>query len=417
MKQSPTVYIKTHGCKLNQSDSLTLNNEFHDNGYELTNNAHNADVVVLNTCTVTATADSKARQYINTTIKKHPDTLVVITGCYAQSQSQQLTEKYDNCLILGNDEKLNLVSKVNEKLRIKELDKPSFLPSTDKTRAMVKIQEGCNQVCAYCIVPKVRGREKSIPTSTIIENINNYHSQGYQEVVLTGTQLGTYGFEYPTENLHTLLGNILHSTSIPRIRVSSLQAHEINSALLSLWEDSRLQNHFHIPLQSGDDTLLKSMRRRYTLKQFAESIKLVRGTIPEVAITTDWIIGFPGESDSQFDNSVAFIKGIEFSDIHPFTYSIRPGTSAAYLEDQISPVVKKNRMSRAIDVKDSSAKAFKETMIGKQFEVLWESTNQNGDSVGYTSNYIRVNKTEYQAKNLVTKEILKNLGANGIVQC
>ena len=159
------------------------------------------------------------------------------------------------------------------------------------------------------------------------------------------------------------------------------------------------------------------MRRRYTLKQFAESIKLVRGTIPEVAITTDWIIGFPGESDSQFDNSVAFIKGIEFSDIHPFTYSIRPGTSAAYLEDQISPVVKKNRMSRAIDVKDSSAKAFKETMIGKQFEVLWESKNQNGDSVGYTSNYIRVNKTEYQAKNLVTKEILKNLGANGIVQC
>ena len=417
MNIKPTVYIKTHGCKLNQSDTLTLNNEFHANGYELTHNEQDADVVVLNTCTVTSTADSKARQYINTTTRKHPDALVVITGCYAQSQSKQLTEMYTNCLVLGNEDKPNLVAKVSEKIGQTELDIPSFLPNLNKTRAMVKIQEGCNQVCAYCIVPKVRGREKSIPVHHIISQINKYHSQGFQEVVLTGTQLGTYGFETPGTTLRYLLEEILQSTSIPRIRVSSLQAHEIDSSLLLLWQDQRLQNHLHIPLQSGDNAVLENMRRKYTTEEFKTAVEMTREIINDVSITTDWIIGFPGETDEQFKNSVSFVKSTKFADIHPFTYSTRAGTSAAYMNMHVSATVKKTRMSLALHLKSASSMAFKQSMIGKQFPVLWESYDKNEHAIGYTANYISVNGTGTRNNNVITNEVLQELKDDGTVLC
>lgn len=417
MNIKPTVFIKTHGCKLNQADSLKLNNEFHANGYELTATENNADVVVLNTCTVTATADSKARQYINSTMRKHPNSLVVITGCYAQAQSEALSLKYDNCIVLGNDNKDKLVSEVTDKLAVGQLDIPSFLPPMNKTRAMVKIQEGCDQICAYCIVPRVRGRETSIEASIISSQINRYHEQGFQEVVLTGTQLGTYGFETPGETLEALLIEILEDTVIPRIRVSSLQAHEITPSLLSLWDNPRLQNHFHIPLQSGDDNVLSSMRRRYTTKQFQTSVKLVRDSIANVSITTDWIIGFPGETDQQFNNSVDFARSMKFSDIHPFTYSIRPGTSAAHMNNQVSPAVKKTRMDIALKLKMDSAASFKNSMLGKDFLVLWETLTKNGISEGHTSNYIRVVKPGASSLNSTTLETLISVNENGKVLC
>ncbi len=414
---NPSVYIKTQGCKLNQSDSLSLSTEFHENGYEIARTAKQADVIVLNTCTVTATADSKARQYINATSKKHPSALVVITGCYAQSQSEVLEGTYPNCLILGNNDKPNIVSSVNQRLGFVESYLPSFLPKFNKTRAMVKIQEGCNQVCSYCIVPKVRGREKSIPMSVIISQVNNYHELGFNEVVLTGTQLGTYGFETGKDNLKTLIDKILSETSIPRIRVSSLQAHEIDMALLSLWSDQRLQNHFHIPLQSGDDDLLQSMRRRYTTSEFKKSVAAVRDAVPNVAITTDWIIGFPGESDAQFTNSARFVEDIQFSDIHPFPYSIRPGTSAAYLQDQVLSSKKKSRIQIAIYLKEQSAKNFKHSMLGKEFRVLWESRDNAGNGTGYTSNYIKVANKSTTRSNTITDEILLRVNENGEVSC
>ena len=258
---------------------------------------------------------------------------------------------------------------------------------------MVKIQEGCNQVCAYCVVPKVRGRERSIPADEIISQINERAESGCQEAVLTGTQLGTYGFDLPRIDLTGLLHRVLAETNIKRLRVSSLQAHEITLDLLRLWNEPRLCPHFHIPLQSGSDTILKSMRRRYNTVQFAETISLVRKTIPHAGITTDIITGFPGEGVREFAESYSFAASIGFSDMHVFPYSIRPGTSAAYLDGHVVDARKKERTGEMLELAETSAKAFRERVIGQVRPVLWEPAARHdlsGVWRGLTDNYVRV---------------------------
>ena len=267
-----TVAIHTHGCKLNQADSDLLARRFTEAGYQVVDWATGADVMVLNTCTVTATADAKARQALRAAHRTNGNALVVATGCYAQRAAGELGQLKEVSLVVGNVQKGQLVQAVSEALaehnggRTPHLTSPN-LPlkggATGRSRAMIKIQEGCNQVCAYCIVPKVRGRERSIPVETVVEEINDRVGQGYKEVVLTGTQLGTYGFDLDGVSLVTLLQSILRGTDLCRMRVSSLQPQEITRELLEAWEDPRLSPHFHVPLQSGSDRILKSMRRRY----------------------------------------------------------------------------------------------------------------------------------------------------------
>jgi threonylcarbamoyladenosine tRNA methylthiotransferase MtaB len=402
-----TVAIHTHGCKLNQADSNALAQRFIEAGYQLVDSIAEANIFVLNTCTVTATADAKARQALRTARRINPQALIVATGCYSQRAADELTRLEAVSLVVTNTEKDNLVSLVmtarskghqagpfRSGTGLKAAYRaPADSPFLGRSRAMIKIQEGCDQVCAYCIVPKVRGRERSIPPEILIEQINRHEEESYKEVVLTGTQLGTYGFDLPGASLLTLLQRILVETRVPRLRASSLQPQEINPELLELWQDRRLCPHFHIPLQNGSDQILKAMRRRYNTSGFAQTVELVRRTIPDAGITTDLIVGFPGEGDVEFQETRDFARFIGFSEMHIFPYSPRPGTSAAYFKSQVPEPVKKERVSEMLALARQSFVEFRTQQLGQARSVLWESARErNGVPTwsGLTDNYIRV---------------------------
>ena len=412
---SPKVAIHTHGCKLNQADSQVLVRQFQEAGFTMVKSAAQADVVVLNSCTVTANSDSKARQYLRRARRSNPDALVVATGCYAQRAKGDLSAMESVSLVLDNRDKPSLVATIANKLEVESgsLAENLAVPAPGRSRAMVKIQEGCDQVCSYCIVPKVRGRERSIPPDEIIAQINERAKLGCREAVLTGTQLGTYGFDLPGIDLAGLLQQVLVETSINRLRISSLQAQEITPDLLGLWDDSRLCPHFHIPLQSGSDTILKSMRRRYDTARFAETIALVRKTIPDAGITTDIIIGFPGEGVREFAESYSFAASMGFSDMHVFPYSIRPGTSAAHLDDQVIDAQKKERSGEMLELAAASVKKFRQGALGQVRPVLWEPTqgeNCVGIWSGLTDNYMRVKADSgCDLSNLITNTRLTGL--------
>ena len=412
---SPKVAIHTHGCKLNQADSQVLARQFQKAGFTIVRSAAQADVVVLNSCTVTANSDSKARQYLRRARRSNPDALVVATGCYAQRAKGDLSAMESVSLVLDNRDKPNLVATIANKLEVESgsLAENLAVPAPGRSRAMVKIQEGCDQVCSYCIVPKVRGRERSIPPDEIIAQINERAKLGCREAVLTGTQLGTYGFDLPGIDLAGLLQQVLVETSISRLRISSLQAQEITPNLLGLWDDSRLCPHFHIPLQSGSDTILKSMRRRYDTARFAETIALVRKTIPGAGITTDIIIGFPGEGVREFAESYSFAASMGFSDMHVFPFSIRPGTSAAHLDDQVIDAQKKERSGEMLELAAASVKKFRQGALGQVRPVLWEPTQGKtcgGIWSGLTDNYVRVKANSGRdLSNLITDARLTGL--------
>lgn len=393
------VYIETHGCKLNQADSQKLAHSFNNEGFKIVDNVEKADVHVLNTCTVTHVADRKARNALRKGHRKNPQVLTVATGCYAERTPEALSAVNGVNLIVGNKEKANLVTQVlNYLTPLKQTRsrKPSNLIDCDpvrRTRASLKIQEGCNQICAYCIVPKVRGREKSVSQKELVTQVQSFSEQGYQEVILTGTQLGSYGFETPNENLITMLSRILQETDIPRIRISSLQPQEISENLLSLWENPRLCPHFHVPLQSGTNTILHYMRRRYTTDEYAGAIKRIRSRIPGVALTTDLIVGFPRETDALFEESYSFCKKIGFSSIHVFPYSERPGTSASYFIDKVGEDEKRLRIQSIISLGKEQSDTFRRGLIGSTRPILWEQCINKGNhyvSSGLSDNYVRV---------------------------
>ena len=415
----PTTAIHTQGCKLNQADSEVLARKFSEAGYLVVPWTAGADVMVLNTCTVTAEADAKARQALRAARRRNQSALIVATGCYAQRSPEQLSGLAGVSLVMGNTAKDQIVAQVTialaEKMGLPEsptLNTPhssiaalQLNPAaqisaaenqraTGRTRAMVKIQEGCDQVCAYCIVPKVRGRERSIPPVDVLGEINLRVEQGYQEVVLTGTQLGTYGFDLPAVSLVGLLRRILEETQVTRLRVSSLQAQEINDELLTVWENSRMCLHFHVPLQSGSDVILKAMRRRYDTAQFARTLSLIRHKFPDAGITTDLIAGFPGEGEREWQQSESFARMMEFSDMHIFPFSPRPGTSAAHFGETVPQAEIKRRATGMAELADAGFKEFRRGQLGRIRAVLWESQRETDRGViwsGLTDNYIRVN--------------------------
>ncbi|MDE2844682.1 MAG: tRNA (N(6)-L-threonylcarbamoyladenosine(37)-C(2))-methylthiotransferase MtaB [Chloroflexota bacterium] len=402
------VAIHTHGCKLNQADSSVLARQFRQAGYILVNDVRDADIFVLNTCTVTSTADSKARRSLRAASRANPDAVVVAAGCYPQRAAEELDRMEAVSLVVGNEDKHQLASLAvaahRKKLglsteppefggsQIAKMEVSGKLPG--RTRGMVKIQEGCDQVCAYCIVPKVRGRERSIPPEEIVRQVQQKVEEGCREVTLTGTQLGTYGFDLADTDLRNLIRRVLDETELARLRVSSLQPQEINRELLDLWlADSRLCPHFHVPLQSGCDNTLRAMRRRYDTGRFAKTVSLIRQAIPDSGITADLIVGFPGEEARQFEESLAFAAEMAFSDMHLFPYSRRPGTSAVYLEGHVTETEKRERMGRAQQVARHSFNLFRRGQLGATRPVLWEGAENGvngGRWKGLTDNYIRV---------------------------
>ena len=440
-----TVAIQTHGCKLNQADSDQLARRFVEAGYRVVAPGAPADVYVLNTCTVTGAADSKARQALRKAHRSNPGALIVATGCYAQRDPDELALVEGVGLVAGNVEKERIPALVSQALgrdlkspgigagqplpntfpdqTTRESHRPTgddgLRPSSARNRAMVKIQEGCNQVCAYCIVPKVRGREQSIPPEALVQQINDLCAEGFQEVVLTGTQLGTYGNDIPGMTLSGLLEKLLTGTSIPRIRVSSLQAQEITSSLLDLWRNERLCPHFHVPLQCGSDPVLRAMRRRYTTAEFASTLELVRTRMPDAGITTDVIVGFPGEGEAEFRASRDFADRMRFSGIHVFPFSPRPGTSAAYLDDTTPTQVKKERTSQMLEIASRGALEFRLGQLGSVRQALWESSarGEGGQTWwGLTGNYIRVKTVSGQdLRNCITPVKLSALEEDAVI--
>ena len=395
-----TVAIETHGCKLNLADSELLATEFSRLGYTVVEAGQPADVYVLNTCTITRTADRKARQALRAARRRAPDALVVATGCYAQRAAQELREVSGVALVAGNSRKAVLAQEV---LRLRGQTasprtvglEPPWPRLPRRTRAFVKIQEGCNQVCAYCIVPRVRGRERSIPPSEIVREVRERVAEGYQEVVLTGTQLGSYGFDLHDATLPSLLGEILHSAEAPRLRVSSLQPQEMTRELLRLWQDDRrLCPHFHMPLQSGSDRVLTRMRRRYGATEYLAAVERVRDALPHAAITGDVIVGFPGETDEDFQETLALCRRVGFADLHVFPYSVRPGTSAAYFPGRVDSGVVAGRMRAMLSLARELTAAYRSRCLGQLYSVLWEEETADAERPprwsGLTETYLRV---------------------------
>ena len=422
---SPAVAIETHGCKLNQADSADLAREFAQAGYTVASARDAVDVYVVNTCTVTHVADRKARHALRAARRRNPEATIVAAGCYPQRSPEALAALAEVDLVLGNTDKPSLVRRVGEwrgsvPVPCATGEEPELIaPRITRTRAMVKIQEGCDQVCAYCIVPKVRGRERSIPPDSILRTIRQRVSEGYKEVVLTGTQLGTYGFDLEGVGLGGLVERILKETEVVRLRVSSLQPQEIDSDFLSLWADSRLCPHFHMPLQSGSDAILRRMRRRYTRREYLDAVDLVRNRVSAVAITADVIAGFPGETEEQFAETYGLCEEIGFAGIHAFPYSPRPGTSAAHFDSPVPREHALDRVSRLISLGQTAAARFREGLTGSVRPVLWEeeAPKYGADAwAGMTDNYVKVVcSSPRQLANRITDARLRER-VNGVVR-
>ena len=325
-------------------------------------------------------------------------------------------------LVTGNTGKEGLVDRVTGLLALPEVacstGRPMDLRGDPglRTRAMVKIQEGCDQVCAYCIVPRVRGRERSIPPDALVAQVQRLVERGHQEVVLTGTQLGSYGFDIPGASLVRLVDRLLNQTDVPRLRVSSLQPQELTRELLELWDNPRLCPHFHLPLQSGSEAILRRMRRRYTPLQYANVVAAIRARIPDAAITADVIVGFPGETDAQFQESYRLCQSIGFAGIHVFPYSPRPGTSAAHFTDAVEQRVKRERMKRILALAKEQARQYRQGLLGTTRPVLWETSARVGSSIvwsGLADNYVRVAaRSDEPLANRVTDATFERLGGD-----
>ena len=418
-----SVKIDTHGCKLNQADSIQLYKKFIQNGFNVNSNLENPDIYILNSCTVTHVADKKARKSLRKIKKDNPSTLTVLTGCYAERDKENIIKSQIADLVYGNFQKDNLIKDISNHLgyQLPPLGNPIKTGNLlERTRASVKIQEGCNQICAYCIVPKVRGREKSIDKKLITNEINDLHERGYKEIILTGTQLGTYGFDLINENLETLLKFIMTETSIERLRISSIQAHEISEDLLEIYRQysHRICNHFHLALQSGSNNILKLMRRKYNNNDYLKAVNLIKSNLINPSISTDVIVGFPGETEKDFNDTLKIIKSSKFSKIHLFPYSDRPGTSSYYFKDKIKPEIKKERMNIALKLANNEESDYRLNVLNQKRNILWEKPLNESPTKyeGYSEDYLRVHiESKDNLYNKITPVILKKSDKDYII--
>ena len=401
------IALDTLGCKLNQSETELLAQQLVKAGHRLVSSIDEANVYILNTCTVTHVADSKSRHLLRLAHRRNPEAFVVATGCYAQRSPHQLAGIEGISLVVGNNEKEQLPRLLEQSGYPPASMEASDSPSLLRTRAFIKAQDGCSSFCTFCIVPIVRGREKSLPLEQVLSEVKERAAENYKEVVLTGTKIGSYlnnGI-----NLKDLLERSLHETDVPRVRLSSLQPQEISRELIALWGDSRLCPHFHLSLQSGSDTVLERMKRRYTVSDYQQAVSLIRSMVPDAAITTDIITGFPGETEQEFEESYKVCQGLEFSRIHVFPYSPRQGTEAALMPQLIDDATKKQRTQKMLALAKESTYNFRQQFLGKTRPVLWEKES-NGVWSGLTDNYIKVytRSAEDLTNRLLPVEVLKS---------
>ena len=385
------VAFYTLGCKLNQAETESLAAQFAEAGYQLVAPNDVADVYIANTCTVTHIADRKSRHWLRLVRKRNLKALIIATGCYAQRAPQELSQLAD--LVLGNKQKEDLLAVVGG---ITGFSPPfgqrKTLPpdGVGRTRSLIKIQDGCRSPCTYCIVPGVRADEYSLHPLEILKEIKAKVAAGYREVVLTGTKIGCY--KHDGINLRHLIEHILCHTNVERLRLSSLQPQEISPQLLTLWQDGRLCRHFHLALQSGSDSVLQRMKRCYSLDDYQRAVSLIREAVPGVAVTTDVMVGFPGETDEEFEQSHRFCQEAGFANIHVFPFSPRPGTQANTMPHQVPDHTKKERTQRMLQLARYSRHSFWQQFMGQTMSVLWEKETNSGEGTysGLSDNYVRV---------------------------
>ena len=385
------IALDSLGCKLNQAEIELLARQFADAGYRVVSPSEKADVYILNTCTVTHVADRKSRQWFRQVHRRYPDARLVAIGCYAERVAEELAQIEGVGLVLGNQAKSNLVRRLEEAGYLKRTlpgDGEDGRYHGERTRAFIKVQDGCHNFCSYCIVPLVRCVEASVPVDQVVAGVSERVADGCQEVVLTGTEIGSYNCN--EADLTALLGQILAETAIARLRLSSLQPPEISPGLVELWRDKRLCPHFHLSLQSGSDGVLGRMRRRYATADYQQVVSLIRRVVSEAAITTDVIVGFPGETEAEFEESYNFCRQMEFTRIHVFPYSPRPGTEAARMLHRVPDSVKKQRGQRMLALAEECADNFRRRFLGSNLPVLWEQQGGDGVWTGLTGNYIKV---------------------------
>ncbi|HVJ50184.1 tRNA (N(6)-L-threonylcarbamoyladenosine(37)-C(2))-methylthiotransferase MtaB [Desulfitobacterium sp.] len=402
---TPSVCFLTLGCKVNQTESEELAQLFHNDGYNVVDSSDEADVVVVNTCTVTNTGDAKSRQGIRRMIKAHPDAFVVVMGCYAQTAPGEVLNIEGVDLVLGTQDRgkiLELIEQVRKEQKPQsnvhtiwdavKFEELPLMEGESRTRATLKIQEGCNKFCTYCIIPYARGPVRSrIPENAVAE-AKKLVAAGYKEIVLTGIHTGSYGEDLGEDwNLARLVKELANIPGLYRLRLSSIEPMEFTPELIEVILSSpAVCTHLHIPLQSGSDAILVRMKRPYTLREFKKLIDELNQRLPGIAITTDVIVGFPGETEQDFQDSLEFVRSCHFAGAHVFPYSKREGTPAAKYPDQIIKKVKEQRVKDLMEVARQSHEDYVEKCIGQKEEVLIERVNEDGTATGHTRNYIQV---------------------------
>lgn len=441
--QETTFAVTTLGCKVNQADSETISDQMSAAGFEQRDFTESADVYIVNTCTVTHLGDRSSRQLIAQAQRRHPDALLVVTGCYAELNPQAVAALPGVDLVVGNTGKDTLIQAIKERMDTQEQapaaltsspkrtlpvlpldtqhigsdgtlsfqaaeeepepDNPSQLLANNtqaveqahnrifsRTRVQMKVQDGCDNRCTYCIVPYVRGKSRSRSIASVVEQVQRKARAGYQEIVLTGIHLGDY---HPDDDeqldLGNLISSLLRNTEIPRIRVSSLEPEDFRLEWLDLWQDPRMCRHFHLPMQSGSDAILRRMARRYNSERYHTIIKTAKQLIPGVAISTDIITGFPGETDEDFEQTYQLAQELEFAKAHVFRFSPRQGTPAARMRGQVKDELKKARSQHLLTLNDAHGRLFRGQFLGEEVSVLVEQS-KNGYWEGLTDNYIRV---------------------------
>ena len=409
------VAIQSLGCKVNLYESEYITDQFQKAGYEIVPFQEIADVYIINTCSVTNTSDVKSRKVIHQAIRRNPDACIVAIGCFIEANHDYHEDGVD--ILLGNANKSKVLEYVERYWQTKQKANYFVTPIPEKfddmtmstflgrTRAFIKIQDGCENFCSYCIIPYVRGKCRSKNFQTVLEEIQNYVQHGYKEVVLTGIHTGNYGVDLGTD-FAALLREIVKINGLVRLRISSIEITELTDEVLQIIRDNDvIVDHLHIPLQAGSDKILRLMNRKYDLAYFKQKMEQIREIRPDISLTTDIIVGFPSETEEDFQDTLSFVREVQFSKVHVFPYSRRSGTVAADMAEQVLGDVKKDRVRRLLALSKELETEYMKKFIGKTLPVLME-VNRTDYSLGHTSNYLLVKVPgEYQSEDLVDMTI------------
>jgi len=411
---SSKVAFHTLGCKLNFAETSTIGNHFVEHGFEVADFKGDADVYVINTCTVTENADRECRQIVRRALRTNPNAYIIVTGCYAQLRSEEITKIDGVDAVLGSNEKFNIFSIIPEFSKdapsciqvtpTDKLEEFNFAYSSDalgRTRAFFKIQDGCDYSCTFCTIPQARGKSRSTDSEKVINEFKTLVDKGYKEIILTGVNVGDYG-KHIGENLYQLLLKMLEVDGDFRLRVSSIEPNLLTDEIIELTaKNGKMANHFHIPLQSGSSKMLGLMQRRYKAEDFKLLVNKVHNKIPDVGIGVDVIVGFPGESEEDFLVTYNLIKELPISYLHVFTYSERPNTPAIEMENSVPIQERKRRTNMLRILSEKKRNQYYNKMVGKTVTVLFEEQKHDNYMKGWTSNYVRVQQT--YDKNLINK--------------